>query len=67
MAFVGAARHIFTHIEWRMTGWAGELPHDALPAGWVWADREGLRATYSVPSAFAAFLPAVLDRLEPER
>ena len=67
LAFVGAARHIFTHIEWRMTGWAGELPDDTLPAGWVWADREALRRTYSVPSAFSAFLPAVLERLEPEK
>ena len=56
LEFVGAARHIFTHIEWHMTGWAGELDGPALPEGWVWANAHELQHTYSVPSAFSAFL-----------
>ncbi len=63
LAFVGAAKHIFTHIEWHMTGWAGELPGADLPQGWVWAGRDDLRRTYSVPSAFSGFLDAVYARL----
>ncbi len=66
VTFVGAARHIFTHIQWHMTGWAGTLEGDLLPDGWVWADREALRATYSVPSAFAAFLDKALAALDEE-
>lgn len=63
LEFAGAARHIFTHIEWRMTAWAGELPEDALPPGWVWATGAQLKETYSIPSAFAGFMDAVFQRL----
>lgn len=55
LEFVGTAKHIFTHIEWHMTGWAGEWNAGALPPGWVWADAQELRHTYSIPSAFRAF------------
>ena len=53
--FGGVGRHIFTHVEWRMTAWVVEANGDALPAGWVWADREELAETYAVPSAFQSF------------
>lgn len=63
LEFAGTARHIFTHMEWHMTAYAGELPGEDLPAGWVWAGRDELRRTYSVPSAFSRFLDAVYARL----
>ena len=63
LEFVGTAKHIFTHIEWRMTGWAGELTTDALPEGWVWASLEDLQTRYSIPSAFSGFMDAVFQRL----
>ena len=59
----GTGKHIFTHIEWRMTALAGELDGPKLPEGWVWAGREGLRDTYAVPNAFRSFEKTVLDRL----
>lgn len=59
----GTAKHIFTHIEWHMTALAGELACDALPEGWVWADRAGLRDSYAVPNAFQGFFQPVADRL----
>ena len=47
------AKHIFTHVEWHMTGYLltvrGEAP------GFTWADGPGLEAL-AVPSAFAKFL-----------
>ena len=61
--FVGTGKHIFTHIEWHMTAQAGESAEDALPPGWVWADRRGLREIYAVPNAFDAFDAAVEERL----
>ena len=64
LEFSGTAKHIFTHIEWRMTAWAGALAQDDLPPGWVWASREDLQRTYSVPSAFAGFDQAVAAGLE---
>lgn len=59
----GSGKHIFTHIEWRMTALAGEPDSPQLPEGWVWAGREELRDTYAVPNAFRSFEKTVLDRL----
>ena len=56
------ARHIFTHVEWHMTGYlltvGGECPE------FTWADRESLEAL-AVPSAFARYLEEVRKRLGP--
>ena len=56
------AKHIFTHVEWHMTGYlvavkgegAGEL---------VWVDRETL-GTLAVPGAFQKYLSECMDALE---
>ena len=47
------AKHIFTHVEWRMTGYLLTVRGDC-PA-FTWADREALEAL-AVPSAFARYL-----------
>ena len=55
------ARHIFTHVEWHMTGYLltvrGECP------GLTWADRERLEEM-AVPSAFARYLQEARDMLD---
>ena len=65
-----AARHIFTHIEWRLTGWHIRLDDDAEQVGearaaygssplppLTWATREELSDAYSIPTAFRAYMP----------
>ena len=66
-----AARHIFTHIEWRLTGWHIRLADAAevireehaaygtapLPP-LAWATREELSDAYGIPAAFKAYMPA---------
>ena len=47
------AKHIFTHVEWHMTGYALEVTGDG-PEDWTWVDGAGL-ATHAVPSAFARY------------
>ena len=47
------ARHIFTHVEWHMTGYTLEVEGDG-PEEWDWVDAAGL-ATRAVPSAFARY------------
>ena len=47
------AKHIFTHVEWHMTGYTLEVSGDG-PADWVWVDGERLE-THAVPSAFARY------------
>ena len=59
----GTGKHIFTHIEWHMTGLAVEAADGALPEGWVWAGRKELERDYAVPNAFQAFRDKVLERL----
>ena len=58
-----AGRHIFTHIEWHMAAFAGELDGPELPVGWVWADRYELRKRYAVPNAFHFVREAVERRI----
>lgn len=57
------AKHIFTHIEWHMTGWAinaEKMPHIN---GLVWADRRALAETYTLPTAFQAYVKELLKRI----
>ena len=61
-----AGKHIFTHVEWRMTSRLVEAASAALPEGWVWADGAALEREYAVPNAFSAFREAVEGRLNRE-
>lgn len=50
-----AAKHIFSHIEWHMSGILLHVPAQDAPAGCVWASREALQAEYTLPGAFKAY------------
>ena len=56
------AKHIFTHIEWRMTGWRITVAEDCESAGLVWVDPERLTEDYPLPSAFSAYLQPFLEK-----
>ena len=47
------AKHIFTHVEWRMRGKLVRI--DAELPRYVWATADEIARTYAVPSAFRAF------------
>ena len=49
------AKHIFSHIEWHMSGILLHLPAQDAPAGCVWASREALQAEYTLPGAFKSY------------
>lgn len=53
------AKHIFTHVEWHMTGRAILALDDQLPEGWLWADKHDLNHVYAIPNAFDGFSPMV--------
>ncbi len=61
-----AAKHVFTHKEWHMTGyavWVDELePYEGGWEGLIFADRRGLDGI-PVPSAFAAYMEYVKRNL----
>ncbi len=50
----GGARHLFTHVEWRMRGFLIELPQET--ADLIWEHPETIRAGYSVPTALKSYL-----------
>lgn len=56
------AKHIFTHVEWHMTGYALTV-RGSGPAELEWADQAGL-AERSVPSAFARYYEEANDILK---
>ena len=55
------AKHIFTHVEWHMTGYTLEVAGDG-PADFVWAGAEEL-GERAVPSAFARYSEEAKRRL----
>ena len=57
-----AAKHIFTHVEWHMTGYALEVTGDG-PADFVWADAGDLEER-AVPSAFGRYYDEAKRRLK---
>ena len=55
------AKHVFTHVEWRMTGYLLTVSGDG-PREFLWADREALEGL-AVPSAFGRFLEKIKEIL----
>lgn len=56
-----SAKHIFTHVEWHMTGYVLEVSGVGTE-DFFWADAPALE-TLAVPSAFARFLAEARDAL----
>lgn len=59
------AKHVFSHIEWLMSGYFGIVSGEALSDGYLWVTREQMKKQYALPSAFRAFLP-FLDHISQE-
>ncbi len=49
----GEAVHIFSHLEWHLTGW--RILCRKRPERFLWADESDRRETYAVPAAFRAY------------
>lgn len=62
---LGDAKHIFTHVEWWMTGLRITV-EDASPTdSLMWVTPDQLREDYPLPSAFRAYLPSVEESSAP--
>ena len=51
------AKHLFSHVEWRMVGYAVEVEASAPAEDWFWVNTAALDDTYAIPSAYAAYRP----------
>ena len=49
---IGKGKHIFSHIEWHMTGYHVLLSEKPEQDDLVWVTKEEMEAEYAVPSAF---------------
>lgn len=58
------AKHIFSHVEWHMTGYLTEVPEIPGQSGLTPAERDDLLQTYTLPTAFKAFLSRYMERDE---
>lgn len=47
------ASHIFTHVEWDMTGWVVTVEGEGRP-DFIWASKDTFE-TYAIPAAFSKF------------
>ena len=64
IASLGEAKHLFSHIEWRMQGYlvtASPRGEGNTVSDWVWASRTELEKTYPLPSAYSAYRGACFD------
>lgn len=52
------AVHIFSHVEWHMTGWLVQVRGEGP---FTWTAPEELEERYALPSAFRAYRPACLE------
>lgn len=55
---IGEAKHVFTHIEWHMTGFSAVV-RGSVPAEMCMVSQEKLHRDIALPSAFRAFLPEI--------
>lgn len=58
------AKHIFSHIEWHMSGYAAVLQEPMDQEGLRWATIQQLREQYPLPGAFKAFIPLIYYHLQ---
>ena len=50
------AKHLFSHIEWQMQGYAVTLTSSPLSTeDWLFVTEDALDTTYAIPSAYAAY------------
>lgn len=59
---LGNAKHIFSHIEWKMIGYFIKInQHSKLPMelqqGGIWVKIQDIKEIYAIPNAFTAFIP----------
>ncbi len=55
----GAAKHIFTHLEWHMTGFIVACDRAVTP--FTWASKKEIATRYALPTAFAYFTKKLKD------
>lgn len=63
------AKHIFSHVEWHMTGYMIQVeePEGAEPGGYLFAEPAATQGQYPVPAAFARYMELLQIKLGQEK
>lgn len=59
-----SGKHIFSHLEWHMVGYAIRTDAFTAPTDHVWVTAEELAETYALPSAFRPFTALIQHYLQ---
>lgn len=59
---IGRHTHIFSHVEWKMTGWEVKCHSFSPSPNCLWAAPNQLAHEYALPSAFRPFTQWILDK-----
>lgn len=54
------AKHIFTHVEWHMTGYRVTVKEQPLPDRFLNVEKKELAGSYALPAAFRAYTEKIL-------
>ena len=55
---LGESKHIFTHLEWHMTGYHIQL-NQKPDKDYIWISAEELVGNYAIPTAFSAYVKRI--------
>ena len=58
----GEAKHVFSHVEWHMTGYRILLEH-VMEERYLFVNRRELREKYPIPNAFSAYIKVINGEL----
>ena len=61
---LGNARHIFSHIEWHMSGYELTVYSKELFSDVEWFTAEEIKNRLSVPTAFSAYIDYIISEQE---
>ena len=56
----GNARHVFSHVEWRMQGFLADC--ETKPDGFLWRTAREIEESYSIPAAFRFYKKKMLEQ-----
>lgn len=59
---IGQHTHIFSHVEWQMTGWEVNCKSFSPPKDCTWITPHQLAGDYALPSAFRPFTQWILKK-----
>lgn len=62
MSFLGFRTHVFSHVEWKMTGFAVLVEPEDSDSNGIWMSQDDIDSKYSIPSAFRPYFEQFIEK-----